>query len=61
MTEPRICLVVASVEAAKGYGIPKTFIGLVLRPLVRAYMPTLSIRTLFDTIYQAIVVTCGWL
>jgi Ca2+:H+ antiporter len=35
MTDPRICLVVASIEeTAKRYNIPKAFIGLILIPIV---------------------------
>jgi calcium/proton exchanger cax len=52
-TDPRICLVVASIEeTAKRYNIPKSFIGLILLPLVVS-IPTLPLRVVLDTICQA--------
>lgn len=52
-TDPRICLVVASIEeTAKRYNIPKSFIGLILLPIVVS-IPTSPLRALPDTICQA--------
>ena len=52
-TDTRICLVVASIEeTAKRYNIPKTFIGLVLLPIVVS-IAHISHQSFIDTICQA--------
>jgi hypothetical protein len=52
-TDPRICLVVASIEeTANRYNISKSFIGLVLLPLVVSIAHIIT-RALLDTICQA--------